>query len=79
MTFYGVFPPIPEEAHLCQCASCFAERRNADPADQPDPLTRRSKMILCVECGNKRCPHATHHDNPCTNSNEPGQPGSRYA
>lgn len=35
-------------------------------------------MVLCAQCGAKRCPHATHHDNPCTNSNEPGQKGSRY-
>ncbi len=41
------------------------------------PLTL-SRMILCPTCGNKRCPRATNHNNPCTNSNEPGQPGSRY-
>ncbi len=35
-------------------------------------------MIVCDTCGNKRCPHATDHDNPCTNSNAPGQPGSRF-
>ena len=37
------------------------------------------RMVLCPSCGNKRCPKATHHDHPCTNSNEPGQPGSRHA
>jgi hypothetical protein len=42
------------------------------------PLTL-TRMILCPVCGNKRCPHATNHNNPCTNSNEPGQPGSRYS
>ena len=36
------------------------------------------KMILCKKCGNKRCPHATDELNECTNSNEPGQEGSRY-
>ncbi len=36
------------------------------------------RMILCPECGNKRCPKATHHELPCTNSNEPGQAGSIY-
>jgi hypothetical protein len=41
------------------------------------PITL-SRMILCPTCGNKRCPRATNHNNPCTNSNEPGQPGSRY-
>jgi hypothetical protein len=42
------------------------------------PITL-SRMILCPVCGNKRCPRATNHNNPCTNSNEPGQPGSRYS
>jgi hypothetical protein len=35
-------------------------------------------MVVCSKCGNKRCPHATHHDQPCTNSNAPGQPGSEF-
>jgi hypothetical protein len=35
-------------------------------------------MILCPICLNKRCPHATDPSLPCTGSNEPGQPGSRY-
>lgn len=35
-------------------------------------------MILCVDCGNKRCPRATNHENACTNSNEVGQEGSIY-
>lgn len=35
-------------------------------------------MIVCPECGNKRCPRATSHENRCTGSNEPNQPGSRY-
>jgi len=38
-----------------------------------------SKMILCPECGNKRCPHASDHRLKCTESNEPGQPGSMYS
>ena len=36
-------------------------------------------MLCCPECGNKRCPRANDHDNACTDSNEPGQPGSAYA
>ena len=35
-------------------------------------------MILCNKCGNKRCPRASDHSLECTNSNEPGQPGSIY-
>jgi len=35
-------------------------------------------MILCSICGNKRCPHATDHNLPCTNSNDVGQKGSIF-
>lgn len=30
-------------------------------------------MVVCTNCGNKRCPKATWHGNMCTSSNEPGQ------
>jgi len=36
------------------------------------------RMILCSECGNKRCPKATDHRLDCTNSNDSGQEGSIY-
>ena len=36
------------------------------------------RMILCSECGNKRCPKATNHALPCTNSNNPNQAGSVF-
>jgi hypothetical protein len=35
-------------------------------------------MIVCPDCGNKRCPKANDHRHACTGSNEPGQPGSAY-
>jgi hypothetical protein len=35
-------------------------------------------MILCPDCGNKRCPKANDHENACTGSNDVGQPGSAY-
>jgi hypothetical protein len=38
-----------------------------------------TRMILCPDCGNKRCPKASDHELACTNSNAPGQPGSVYA
>lgn len=50
----------------CHCYNCA------------DAMTRMSRMIVCPKCGNKRCPHSTDHNNPCTNSNEAGQEGSRY-
>ena len=30
-------------------------------------------MLLCNECGNKRCPKALNHNYLCTDSNEPNQ------
>ncbi|WP_321967065.1 hypothetical protein [Burkholderia cepacia] len=36
------------------------------------------RMVLCPDCGNKRCPRATDHRNACTNSNEAGQAGSSW-
>lgn len=57
----------------CYCYNCNIGR--LDESGFPYVLTR---MIVCPTCGNKRCPHATDHMLACTNSNEPGQPGSRY-
>ena len=50
----------------CWCEKC----RPIVPSDM--------RMVLCPDCGNKRCPKATDHRNPCTGSNKPGQPGSSY-
>ena len=36
------------------------------------------RLRVCATCGNKRCPHAGDHNNPCTGSNDTGQPGSAY-
>jgi hypothetical protein len=35
-------------------------------------------MIVCSDCGNKRCPKASNHRHKCTGSNEVGQHGSIY-
>ena len=61
----------------CWCHHCWDARLAALPAD--DPFGHPSRfMILCPECGNKRCPHANHHILACTASNTLGQPGSAY-
>ena len=41
------------------------------------PVTA-TRMILCPTCGCKRCPKATDCLLECTDSNDPGQPGSVY-
>lgn len=35
-------------------------------------------MILCPDCGCKRCPKASYHGHACTGSNDSRQPGSVY-
>ena len=60
----------------CWCYNCNKDRKvQFNRIDIPFASTR---MILSPKCGNKRCPHATDHNYECTNSNESGQPGSRY-
>lgn len=41
------------------------------------PVTA-TRMILCPTCGCKRCPKASDCQLDCTDSNDPGQPGSVY-
>lgn len=58
------------------CWKCVDARRA--PAEMYDPAFGFQRMVLCVTCGNKRCPHAADHDLVCTGSNEVGQKGSAY-
>ena len=60
------------------CFSCddVRAKRQLEAGDRLSALMRR--MIVCPDCGNKRCPKATHHDNECSGSNNFGQPGSIY-
>lgn len=61
----------------CICHRCIAEKDLRHPSMPQFPLSS-GMMILCPECGNKRCPKASDHDLACTNSNDSGQPGSIY-
>lgn len=68
---------IPDDTNGCGCWTCVNKR-----AEKIDDFTQRlvyrSRMIVCPDCGNKRCPRATWHENVCSGSNDPEQPGSRY-
>ena len=55
------------------CYECLKDKKEENGL--PKVATR---MILCPICGNKRCPKAKDHNLDCTNSNDSGQPGSRY-
>ncbi len=69
----------------CNCRKCLQERGEmlsysvgSTLVNMPGPNAGFYGMVVCPTCGNKRCPHATDHNNACTNSNEPGQTGSIY-
>lgn len=68
-----------EQAELdgCECHRCIREKNLKAPGPLGIPLSS-AKMILCPECGNKRCPKASDHRNNCTDSNDPGQLGSLW-
>jgi hypothetical protein len=65
---------IEKEPVACECHRCIKENNLRDGAF---PLSS-TKMVLCHECGNKRCPKASDHRLACTGSNESGQAGSIY-
>jgi len=66
---YGEQPaPVQEPVVRYCCHSCF----------KIDGGFMLDRMILCPECGNKRCPKASDHQLDCTGSNEAGQHGSVY-
>ena len=62
------------EADCNNCYECLKDKKD----ERTGLSIAFSRMIVCPECGNKRCPKATDHNLDCTNSNESGQPGSRY-
>lgn len=48
---------VEQEARLeCWCENCDVLAHNG----------LRSRMSVCPDCGDKRCPHALQHDKPCT-------------
>lgn len=62
----------------CQCRECLRARNDGTQVGDFFMPTEMTRMVLCATCGGKHCPHATNHAFACTNSNEPGQPGSAY-
>ena len=66
-----------ERVVMCKCHQCIKDNNLKHPDFDCMPLSA-SKMILCPECGNKRCPKASDHRNCCTGSNDTGQAGSIY-
>lgn len=56
------------------CHFCDARVARLIEEETGDPFASWSRpMIVCVECGNKRCPKASWHRSECTGSNKSGQ------
>ena len=55
------------------CRKCLSKVVDANGV--PVTMTR---LIVCPECGNKRCPKASDHNLKCTHSNMPWKTGSIY-
>lgn len=62
------------ESDCAACRTCLADARDEGTGM---PVTSM-RMIVCPDCGNKRCPKATNHRFACTHSNDPDQPGSGF-
>jgi hypothetical protein len=73
------------DGEVCGCQRCadylevLVSGLAGIAVEEHDWLEFQGGMIVCSECGNKRCPHATDHRQECTKSNAPGQLGSSYA
>lgn len=65
---------ITPDVRLC-CRKHWRESTRGVPFVQ---VMQLPMPYACSVCGNKRCPHATNCELSCTNSNDPGQPGSDY-
>lgn len=72
-------PATANAASSCTCYECWRTGKSEASSSGNFLGVRMHSFIVCEICGNKRCPHATNHALPCTNSNVPGQPGSRYS
>lgn len=65
---------------VLKCGQCHTCKPNKSAYVSADGslVWGAMRFIVCVICGNKRCPHATNCELECTNSNESGQSGSVY-
>lgn len=63
----------------CECHRCIDEKGllGIEAFGATLPLNA-CMIIVCDQCGHKRCPRANNHHNQCTQSNELGQKGSAY-
>ena len=70
MTGTGGRSILTQQSNLkCWCQECCKRETGHYNA---------TRVVVCPDCGNKRCPKSSDHKLECTNSNKPGQEGSMY-
>ena len=70
MTGTGGMSILTQQSNLkCWCQECCKRETGHYNA---------TRVVVCPDCGNKRCPRATNHELECSGSNKPGQEGSMY-
>ena len=74
-TCNGEFIPLYTAPQGDGCGNCHACLVGVMENNMP---VTSQRMIVCSDCGNKRCPKASNHRHKCTGSNEVGQYGSIY-
>lgn len=67
------------DAEPCDACRACLDARDEWAGVNPMNYQTARRMVVCVTCGNKRCPKATDHRLACTGSNAAGQAGSVYA
>lgn len=50
----------------CDCRQCLRDRDEHRVIAGVKYPAEMMWMIVCEECGDKRCPHAADHRHPCT-------------
>jgi hypothetical protein len=69
---HGVFA-FWTEGEECHCRKCAEELERMIQRSKENGWWGGAGMIVCPECGNKRCPQADNHEYWCTGSNAPDQ------
>lgn len=62
---YPITPPEQAEPRCTDCRKCVGETAMAAAAAGDWWRSIPVGMVVCPGCGDKRCPRASHHENPC--------------
>lgn len=73
MTDAGVVFVFWTQGDECPCQECDERVQHIIEANPEIGWWTGSGMIVCPDCGNKRCPQAASHDYWCSRSNVPDQ------